>query len=111
MHESLNLLKATSFELLSEEHNYNLKKAAGVLRAISHNLRQHLIKTIHENKRITVTAIYVKLRIEQSVASQHLAILRNAGVVNTEREGKSVYYSINAFRLLAINDFARDLLS
>ncbi|HEX7456885.1 MAG TPA: hypothetical protein VF301_00470, partial [Ginsengibacter sp.] len=52
---------------------YNIKKAAMVLRSLNHTLRQQAIKTIHENKRITVTELYVKLRLEQSVASQHLA--------------------------------------
>ena len=43
---------------------------------------------------MTVTDIYVKLRLEQSVASQHLAILRKAGVVQTERDGKFIFYSL-----------------
>src|ERR1019366_690300 len=74
---------------------YNIKKAAMVLRSLNHTLRQQAIKTIHENKRITVTELYVKLRLEQSVASQHLAILRKAGIVFTLRDGKFIYYSIN----------------
>ena len=53
-----------------------LKKAALVLRALNHKLRQQLLKLIEEEKKITVTEIYVRLRLEQSVASQHLAILR-----------------------------------
>ena len=65
---------------------YNLKKAAMVLRAINHKLRQQILKLIDESGRMTVTEIYVKLRLEQSVASQHLAILRKAGFVKTERE-------------------------
>jgi predicted transcriptional regulator len=52
-----------------------IKKAALVLRALNHKLRQQIIKTISDHKRITVTELYVKLRLEQSVASQHLAIL------------------------------------
>src|ERR1041385_9541245 len=74
---------------------HNIKKAAMVLRALNHKLRQQVIKTIHENKRLTVTQLYVKLRLEQSVASQHLAILRKAGIVTTERDGKFIYYTIN----------------
>ena len=74
---------------------HNIKKAAMVLRAINHKLRQQVLKTIHENKRIDVTDLYVKLRLEQSVASQHLAILRKAGVVSTERDGKNIFYTIN----------------
>ncbi len=56
----------------------NLKKAAMILRALNHKLRQQIVKLIDENKRLTVTEIYVKLRLEQSVASQHLAILRRS---------------------------------
>jgi len=87
-----------------------LKKAALVLRAINHKLRQQILKLIHQKERITVTEIYVKLRLEQSVASQHLAILRKAGFVNTERDGKFIYYSVNNQRLQDVNRFAQDLL-
>jgi DNA-binding transcriptional ArsR family regulator len=87
-----------------------LKKAALVLRAINHKLRQQILKLIQQKERITVTEIYVKLRLEQSVASQHLAILRKAGFVNTERDGKFIHYSVNNQRLQEVNRFAQDLL-
>ena len=80
----------------------NLKKAAMILRALNHKLRQQIVKLIDENKRLTVTEIYVRLRLEQSVASQHLAILRRAGVVKTERDGKFIYYSVNISRVAHI---------
>ena len=53
----------------------HLKKSALVLRSLNHKLRQQMIKLLDESERMTVTEIYVKLRLEQSVASQHLAIL------------------------------------
>jgi len=89
---------------------YNLKKAAMVLRAINHKLRQQILKLIDENGKMTVTEIYVKLRLEQSVASQHLAILRKAGFVKTERDGKFIYYSVNTERLEELNKFVKDLV-
>ncbi len=89
---------------------YNVKKAAMVLRAINHKLRQQILKLIDENGKMTVTEIYVKLRLEQSVASQHLAILRKAGFVKTERDGKFIYYSINTERLEELNKFVRELV-
>jgi len=89
---------------------YNLKKAAMVLRAINHKLRQQVLKLIDENGKMTVTEIYVKLRLEQSVASQHLAILRKAGFVKTERDGKFIYYSINTERLEELNKFVKELV-
>lgn len=36
-----------------------------------------------------------KLNIEQSLLSQHLKILRNFGLVCTEREGKQIKYSVS----------------
>ena len=89
---------------------HNIKKAAMVLRALNHKLRQQVIKTIHENKRVTVTQLYVKLRLEQSVASQHLAILRKAGIVSTERDGKFIYYTISFPRIESINQFVKNLV-
>jgi ArsR family transcriptional regulator, virulence genes transcriptional regulator len=77
----------------------NLKKAAMILRALNHKLRQQIIRILDENKKLTVTELYVQLRLEQSVASQHLAILRRAGIVKTEREGKFIYYTINNSRI------------
>ena len=76
-----------------------LKRSAGVLRSVNHKLRQQILTLLEENGKLTVTEIYVRLRIEQSVASQHLAILRQADVVKTERDGKFIYYSLNIQRL------------
>jgi DNA-binding transcriptional ArsR family regulator len=90
---------------------YNVKKAALILRALNHKLRQQLIKLIDEENRITVTEIYVRLRLEQSVASQHLAILRKAGVVTTERDGKFIHYIVNYARIEEISKFVNDLVA
>src|ERR687886_1121573 len=82
-----------------------LKKAALVLRAVNHKLRQQILKLIHQKGQITVTEIYVKLRLEQSVASQHLAILRKAGFVDTFRDGKFIFYNVNESRLEEVHTF------
>ena len=87
-----------------------LKKASLVFRAINHKLRQQIIKFINQNGKITVTQMYVKLRLEQSVPSQHLAILRKAGFVTTERDGKFIYYSVDHNRIAEVHKIAQDLL-
>ncbi len=91
-------------------NTYNIKKAGMILRSLNHKLRQDLIRLIHQNKSVTVTQLYTQLRIEQSVASQHLAILRKAGVVTIFSQGKHKYYSINSVRLDQIKDFAKNLV-
>ncbi len=86
-----------------------LRKAVLVLRAVNHKLRQRIIDLLEEHESMTVTDIYIKLRLEQSVASQHLAILRRAGVVNTERQGKFIHYSLNKDRLDQISRLVDEL--
>lgn len=86
-----------------------LKKAADALRAINHPLRKEVVLLLESKSNLTVTEIYVKLRLEQSVASQHLAILRRAGIVDTSRKGKFIYYNLNKKRLNEINQLIQDL--
>lgn len=86
-----------------------LRKAVLVLRAVNHKLRQRIIDLLEEQDFMTVTDIYIKLRLEQSVASQHLAILRRAGVVITDRQGKFINYSLNKDRLDQISKLVDEL--
>jgi DNA-binding transcriptional ArsR family regulator len=88
----------------------NVKKASLVLRALNHKLRQQMIKMLEDNNKMTVTDLYIQLRLEQSVASQHLAILRRAGIVKTERDGKYIYYRVNEERIAQINQIVDNLL-
>ena len=101
------LQSMSNFILLSFFIN---KKAALVLRAMNHKLRQQILSLIDTEKKITVTEIYVRLRLEQSVASQHLAILRRAGIVVTQRDGKFIYYTVNHARIAEINKFISELV-
>lgn len=66
-----------------------------VTNCMSNKLRSKIFYRVLTAGPITVTDIYVFCRIEQSVASQHLARLRRAELVNTEREGKYIYYTVN----------------
>jgi DNA-binding transcriptional ArsR family regulator len=80
-------------------NDIEIRKAKLLFRAINHKLRQQLLQFIHKEKQSPVTPIYEALRLEQSVASHHLAILRRAGFVSTKREGKHIYYSVNYKRI------------
>jgi DNA-binding transcriptional ArsR family regulator len=86
------------------------KKAARVLRALNNPKRQTIIKLIQESQPIKVADIYKKLRIEQSVASQQLAILRESRFVNTKRDGHVIYYSLNYDRFAQVDKLSKDVL-
>lgn len=72
-----------------------LSAANEVIRSVSHPLRLRIIDFIDKNKVINVNKIYNTLGLEQSITSQHLRILRLSNLVNTKREGKQIFYSIN----------------
>jgi DNA-binding transcriptional ArsR family regulator len=88
-----------------------IRKARLLLRAIDHELRQQILHFIHKNGRTSVTNIYTSLKLEQSVASQHLAILRKAGCVHTIRIGKQIHYSVNYSRLQEIQNIVNEFLN
>jgi ArsR family transcriptional regulator len=86
-----------------------LETASGTLRALSHPFRIKLLSFIDKQKEINVNKIYGTLKLEQSITSQNLKILRDAGLVNTERKGKFIIYKVNYDKLRnnidSINDF------
>ncbi len=110
MNQSLPQLQLTNGKSPLKVDLLHSKKAAMILRALNHKLRQQIVKLIDEQQKMTVTEIYVKLRLEQSVASQHLAILRRAGIVITTREGKFIFYTVDYNRLEQINQFVEQLV-
>jgi DNA-binding transcriptional ArsR family regulator len=79
-------------EVLDEK---KLDKALKKLRSISHPKRMEIIRMLSEKPKMNVTQIYTKLQIEQAASSHHLKLLRVSGVLNANREGKEIYYSIN----------------
>jgi len=87
-----------------------LKKAVLVLKSMNHKLRQEIVKLIDSKKEITVTEIYKKLKTEQSVVSQHLALLRHSKVLNTRKEGRCVFYTVNHDRVLQIKTLVEEIL-
>jgi DNA-binding transcriptional ArsR family regulator len=94
-----------------EINTLEIRKAALVFRAINHKLRQDMMRLIHKSGKITVTELYRKMSLEQSVASQHLAILRTAGFVVTERDKRFVFYKVNYNTLRFVEEQSGKLIS
>lgn len=87
----------------------DLRGAVLVFRAINHGFRKKIIGLLDNSREMTVTEIFVELRVEQSIASQHLGILRKADVVKTRRDGKFMYYSLNIERLAYLAEVVKQL--
>lgn len=80
---------------LIAENAKQLEKASLILKALQSPLRQRILHLMFTRGQVTVTEVYTELELDQPIASQHLAILKNAGLVEHHREGKSVQYSAN----------------
>lgn len=89
----------------------DLKKTLQVFRAVNHQLRKTIMNLLDVHGSRTVTQIYVSMRLDQSVVSQHLSILRKAGVVKTEKVGKFIYYSLNENKLSHLSDLLSNINS
>jgi len=76
-------------------NNEKLQISSEILRALAHPLRMRILEFIDNHKTINVNKIYNTLKLEQSITSQHLRILRLAGIVITSREGKFIHYSVD----------------
>ena len=57
-----------------------------------------------------VNEISELLEIPQSTASRHLAVLRERGLVNTERQGTSIRYTLADEHIIEILDEMRKLI-
>jgi DNA-binding transcriptional ArsR family regulator len=94
---------------LSPINSDKLNTSSDILRALAHPLRLQILEFIDKNKAINVNKIYNTLKLEQSITSQHLRILRSAGLVTTHREGKFIHYEVNYnqvdFTVKAVDDF------
>ena len=87
------------------------EKAKIFFRALDNPHRKAILQLLEKSSFAkNVTDIYTALQWEQSVASQHLAILRKAKIVFTERDGKEIYYRINNEQLSMANRISRQIL-
>ncbi len=85
-----------------------LIKEGKCLSVLSHPLRLKILDYIHNNQPVCVSQIYKELDLEQSVTSNHLGYLRKAGVLNTARDGKKIFYSLDKSKLEQIFDKIRN---
>lgn len=71
----------------------NASQAADLLKAMSNEHRLLILCHLGE-KELSVTALNNFIELSQSSLSQHLARLRQDGLVKTRRESQTIYYSI-----------------
>jgi DNA-binding transcriptional ArsR family regulator len=71
-------------------------KAAALLRAAGNENRLLVLCLLIEHKEMTVGALLDQVNLSQSALSQHLARMREDGLVTYRREAQTLYYRIDS---------------
>ena len=66
---------------------------AGVFQALAHPTRVAIVELLSQQE-LSVGQLCERLGLEQTNASQHLAVLRNKSIVQTRKVGNQIYYSL-----------------
>lgn len=82
---------------------------AELLKALAHPRRLEIIHLLRDQE-LAVSDIHTMLDLPQANISQHLMILRDAGVVATRRDGKHIFYSLNHPNIIKASDLLREVL-
>lgn len=66
-----------------------------VYTALGDEHRQRILLTFEQGERLNVGQIVEVSTLSRSAVSHHLKVLREAGVLQSQKEGKEVYFWIN----------------
>ncbi len=83
-------------------------EAAGFLKALGNEQRLMILCSLLTGP-LSVGELNERVDLSQSALSQHLALLREAGLVETRREAQSIYYSLPAGPVTQIMAVLQDI--
>lgn len=78
-------------------------------RALADRKRLRVVELLAERDSMTVTQLGEELRLSQPLISWHLRILKKAGIVETRRQGRQVWCSLNRAELTAYLEQSAEL--
>jgi ArsR family transcriptional regulator, virulence genes transcriptional regulator len=82
---------------------------ADLLKAMSHPRRLEVVNLLRD-KGLNVGEMQSMLGLPQANLSQHLMVLREAGVLETEKKGKEVFYKLVSKNFVKASDLLREVL-
>ncbi len=86
----------------------DIERASRSLKAMSHPLRLKILCVLGDRE-ISVQDIVEYVGTSQSNISQHLAILRNKGILSCRKDANRVYYRVDDARMLRLIGMMRDV--
>jgi Predicted transcriptional regulators len=87
---------------------YQLK--AEFFKTLGHPVRIRVLELLSEREH-AVSELVAEIKIEPANLSQHLAVLRRAGLVTTRKDGSAVHYSVTSQQVSELLAVARSILS
>ena len=90
------------------DREQDIQQAALAIKAMAHPLRLKILCLLGDQE-VSVQDIVEQVGTSQSNISQHLAILRDKGVLATRKEANFVYYRINDPRTLKLVGMMREV--
>ncbi|HID62330.1 MAG TPA: ArsR family transcriptional regulator [Anaerolineae bacterium] len=94
---------------LTEEDKRIFDLHARICRTLAHPKRLEILNLLRDGE-LPVSQLAKQMGVSLANVSQHLAILRDKGVVMTRREGVSIYYRVADPRIIQACDLMRDVL-
>jgi len=82
---------------------------ADICKIFTNPKRLEIIDILRDGEK-TVNEIVSLLNLPQSTVSQHLALMRDKGILEAERSGNSTFYRISDDRILKACDLMREVL-
>jgi len=86
----------------------DIDRASRSLKAMSHPLRLKILCTLGADE-ISVQDIVESVGTSQSNISQHLAILRDKGILSARKDANRVYYKVGDTRTLRLIGMMREV--
>lgn len=86
----------------------DIDRASRSLKAMSHPLRLKILCVLGDQE-VSVQDIVDRVGTSQSNISQHLAILRDKGILSARKDANRVYYRVEDSRTLALIRMMRDV--
>lgn len=83
--------------------------AAEIFQALSNPLRLKIVLLLGSSDKLSVTDIHTNLNIKQAIASHQLNILKNKGVLLSERKGKKTFHSLKHNQIIDAIDLVSDI--
>jgi ArsR family transcriptional regulator len=83
---------------------------ANLFRVLGHPARVRILELLRQGE-LSVGALQVALDLDSGGTSQHLAALRRIGLVDSRREGTSVYYRVDDARVFDLLEVGRAIIS